>query len=313
MATDYPLLTRQRVLAVAAESTTGTAESLDAGDATYNAMGATIRPEYTNTERMSQGTAGQLPSVPGPSSGRITFQGELYGSASASAPAPGWADTLLKASGFGNSGAVYSPVTGSTTYTSLTAAVYMDGLKKWIAGAVANWTLRGEYGRPAVFDWELLGVWQTPADVALLTPTYDTAIPPRVAGATFTIGGTAYKVGSFELSMGNTLYLREDITKASGYFAACIPNRKPTFRCSVEATVLATKDWYANHAAGTEQAISLAIGSASGNTITIAHPKAQLMEAPQDEDAGGTLKHTLSFQLNNNSAAGDNELTFTFS
>jgi len=308
-----PLLTRQRVFACKAETTTGTAEALTNAEAAYNAMDADCVPEFVNTERPGQSSLSQLPSVPGAAGGRISLRTELFGSGDNLGPTPAWADTLLAAAGFLGATNVYKPKTGSTSYTTLTAAVYKDGLKQFLAGCSANFTLTGEYGKPCVFAWDLLGVWQAPVDAAILAPTYPTVIPPKMASVAFTVGGTSFQLTDFALAMNNELYLRQDGRTGAAYLAACIPNRKPTLSVGIEASLLATHDWYADHAAGTERAVSLAIGSTAGNTVTIAVPKGQLMEAPKTEDAGGTVKYRLAFQCNRNAAAGDDELSLTFS
>jgi hypothetical protein len=77
----------------------------------------------------------------------------------------------------------------------------------------------------------------------------------------------------------------------------------------VEATLLATKDWYTIHSAKTEAALSLAIGSGSNGVVTIAAPKLQLIDPPKKTIREGILYYTLMYGLNKSAAAGDDELT----
>ena len=308
MAVEAPLLTRQRIFAARVETTTGTPETLGAADAAFNAFNHSYRTTIARNRREGQSSVSQLPQVSGARIGEITVETDLVGSGGAGQPAWG---ALLKAASFVESGGVYSFVTGSASYTTLTAGFYQDGRFKNIAGAAADLVIRGSAGNPVRSFWRIRGSHQPPTAVALITPTYPTTLPPRLASATFTIGGTAYKLGSFELTLGNVLAPREDASKVSGIHSFAVTDADTTFRCSIEATAFSTHDFYADHLAGTEAALSLVIGTAANNTITIAAPKMQLAEPPEDEDADGILRDALQFQLNRSAAAGDDHLTIT--
>lgn len=308
-----PLITKQSVFACKVEATTGTAESLTASEGAYNAFDVEVQGEIDYAERQGQGSASYLPGVSGARRGKCRLRTELFGSGSNPSPTPAYADTLLAACGFSGSSNVYKPVTGSASYVSLTMAKYVDGRKKTIAGATGNLVIRGAVGKPIDLLWEFSGVWVDPTATSLIAPTYPTVIPPALLGATITVGGSAYRLPGFEIDMGNTVAYRQDANNAAGYLATVVSNRKPVLKISPEALALGTKDWYADMKSGATAAVSIAVGSTSGNTLTLAAPVAQLTAAPQDEDRDGVLADGLTLLLCRSAAAGDDELTITFS
>lgn len=310
MAVEPALLTRQSVFGAKVETTTGTAESITAAEAVFNAYNAQIRPNIPRNRRAGQGTsAGQLPQVPGARMGELTVETDLVNSGSATHPQ--LFSVLLKAASFGVSSATYSPQFGNASYTTITAGLFQDGRYKALAGAVSDLSIRGTSGEAVRMFWRIQGVWQPPTNAALITPTYPTTIPPRLASATFTIGGNAYKLGDFELSLNNVIAPRRDASKAAGIHSMVVTDHDYTFRCNLEAST--AKDFYADHLAGTEAALNLVIGSGANEVITIAAPKMQLAEPPSDADADGVLQDSLLFQLNRSAAAGEDMLTFVLS
>jgi hypothetical protein len=308
MAYEPALLVRQRVGAAVAEVTTGTPVALTAAEAAFNMFNPAMRATIPNFAREGQSSLSQLASVPGARMGEMEFETELFNSGTATNPT--WATVLLLAAGFSGSGGAYTPVTGSASYVSLTLGLFTDGRLKTIAGSVGDLTISGKAGQPVRSKWKFQGVWQPPSATALVAPTYPTVIPPRFAGSTVTIGGATYKVTEFSLSMGNVIAMRENGGHVSAYHSAVITDRKPTLRVTIEANPFGTYDPYAVHLAGTEVAFSLALGSGSNGVVTIAAPKAQLTQPPEDGDNNGVLLDVLTFQLNRGST-GDDELSIT--
>ncbi len=192
---------------------------------------------------------------------------------------------------------------------------YIDGLLHQAAGVMCNWTVSAESGRLFQAQYQGLGVWQAPTDVALIAPTYETGVVPKFTDTTMTIGGTTYLIPRFTLNVGNDVQLREDGTSGSagGFRSAVIVNRNTTLEVDVEASLVATKDWHAALVSRTEAAFSMAVGSGSNNVVTIAAPKAQLRTYPRKNIRNGILYYTLSFGLNKSAAAGNDSLTVVLS
>lgn len=312
MAISAAKVSRNRVFCAKVETTTGSPIALTGTDGVFNCFDPVMSGEIPRGDRRGQGSLSRLSQVPGARKGKFTFKTELFGNGS-SAAVPTWASTLLPSAGFSASGAVMTPLTGNASFPTLTLGHFVAGQCYQLAGAALGLTIKGKSGEPLMCEWTAEGVWQPPTDVALPTPTYPTVVPPRFAGATFTVGGTSFKISEFELSFNIKQYVRQDPTNVAGFIASCVVDRDPVIKIDPETLAVATQDWFGGHLAGTTYAFSLAIGSTVGNTMTIAAPVAQLMNAPGLKDRGGIQATALEFQCNRNSAAGDDEVSITWS
>jgi hypothetical protein len=306
------LATRSRDVAAKLETTQGTAISISGTDGTLPVFDPKMKYTVPIAQRPSPGSASRMKGIPEARSGEFTGQSHVFNAGTGTDPI--WASTWLAACGMvAGSGGVYSYVTGSASANTLTMGLYQAGRLKKIAGAAGTAVIKGKAGSPLTIDWRFLGKYVAPSATALITPTRSTVLPPRFAGATITIGGTAYKVNEFTLDLGNTLTLVPDAGDASGYCWCVTDQREPTLEVKIMGVSYGTYDFNADFLAGTEVAFSCAVGSGSNNIVTIAAPKLQHMEHPDDEDNAGYVQDTFKFQLNQNSALGDDELTLTFS
>jgi hypothetical protein len=311
MAVEPSLLTRQRILAAKVETTTGTNATLAAGNALYNAFDHEMKLDTEMVDRRGQSALSRLPAVRGGMAGTYTFKTHLTGQGG-STPTDSTAQVLLPACGLVYAAGVVSPQTGSASYTSLTMGLYQDGLLFQLVGCTGKVKFMFKSGQPVVCEWEFKGAWETPTDVALLTPTYPTLIPPRFASATFTLGGASHKISELEIDIDNEITMREDATKASGFHSSTVTDRNIKVTLDPEHTLLATKDWWAVHAAHTEAALAISLGSVANNTIAFAAPKLQVLK-PELGDRDGILINKLECQANRSASAGDDEMTITFS
>lgn len=300
------LVTRKRLIAAKLETTPGTGIALTATDATCPVYDPALKYTIPMNRRKAPGSATDFTGVPGPRQGQFTGQTHLYNAATA----PAWASVLLAACGFVGSAGVYTPVTGSASANCATVGFYQSGRLKTIVGAAGTAVIKGSAGNPCTIDWTFTGKHAAPSSTAILAPTYDATVPPRFAGATVTIGGVAYKVSDFELDLGNKVTLVEDVNDVTGYAFALVVDREEKLTVKLMATT--AKDFYADHVAGTEAAFSMAVGSGTNGVVTIAAPKCQLTDPPEDSDRDGYLEDSLTFQLNQN-AADDSELSITLS
>jgi hypothetical protein len=308
MATDGVILWRDRIFAAKTETTTGTAQSLAGADAVFNAFVPDIKAEIPPVDRLGQGSLTRLAPIPGARGGKFTLRTEVYNAASM----PASFGTLLLACGFQVSTGVYTPLTaGQSTVTIGMQQGPTTSRQKELAGAMGNVKISGEYGKPAYFDWEYTGKWVAPSGQTKLAPAYPVTNPPRVASAAFTIGGTTYRLGKFEINMQNKVVLRQDVTDVTGYRAAFITDRNPMLRVPIESLPLASHDFFADHLAMTTAAVSIVIGSGVNGTVTIAASAAQLYNPPQDEDRDGINLDALEFVLTSTTA--DGELSITLS
>ena len=308
-----PLLKKLSVLAAKIETTSGTAESLTASDAAYNVFDLSMQPNIAMTERTGQGAFSQLPAVRELTGGTCSFRTEVYGSGAGGVP--GWASTFLPACGWVNSAGTFSPrseLPGSNVKT-LTIGAYINGKRHLMRGCSGTFTLNYETGKLASINWTFTGVWSSTSDVSILAPTYPTALPLRVANATFTIGSWSPCFQNLSIDAGNEVFLRECATNTdgSGYATAVITGRKVTGSINPEAELIATRDNYGDWIGSTERAFSLAIQNAT-DKVTIAMPKFQITNL-QDGDRNGVVTDEITFQANRSAAAGNDEMTIAFS
>lgn len=311
MAITHPLASRSTVFACKAETTNGTPISLAGAEAVFNASDVEITPTTEANTRESQGSFSMLPSVPGAFSADVKLTTELSNSGSATHPQQ--FSALLLAAGFGVSSATYTVASGSASAQTVTCGHYVDGLLYQAAGCMFDLEIVFEAGKLIKCNWTGKGIDQTPTDVALLTPTYPTAQPPVFKAATLTWAGTSLVVPRMTIKLNNEVTLRENGASTSGYQSAWIGNRNITVEADVEASLVATYNPFTLHSAGTEIALSCAVGTGSNGVVTIAMPKLQHRAKPTYFEQ--EKKHMWKFSMgaNKNAAAGDDEMTIVLS
>lgn len=310
-----PIVRNRRQLALKVESAAGTAEALTVSEAGHEVYDLTIEPNIEFVQRVpGRASHGTLAAVPGVRAGTASFRLPLRGKGSSGVPA--WGD-LLKGCGMALNTATYSPSSVASNKKTLTIGAYCDGLFKKIHGAMGNVTFEFVNGQICWARFEFQGIWNAPTDVALVAPTYETTVPPRWAGGTFTLGSNVPLVTRAEINLGNQVMLREGKNPgtagdASGIYHAFITGRAPTLTMDAEADTVASWDAFGQLLAGTELALSLVLGASSNNILTFAAPKVQITQAPE-ADRNGLAIHNLTCQLNTSAAAGEDELTLVFS
>lgn len=313
MATNGAKLTRRRALAFKVETTTGAQESLTASDAALDAIEPEIMFDDDSTERESASLSPRS-RIPGAQSGTVEFRTYLAGAGITGTPA---LVDLLTCCGLKNTAGVLTPLTDTDVGNTGTFGLYKHGIFRSLFGVMLDVTFAGERGKPVECRFSGRGKRATgnthgPRDLAMITPSYQSVIPPVLKGVTFTLGGNSYCIPGFELAFGNDVQLRECIQDATGYKAAQVVSHQRRLTITPEAAALSTIDWYEVYEQGTELALNIVIGSEAHNTITIAAPKLQLAQPPGDEDANGFFRHNLVFQFNMDST-GDDEISITFS
>lgn len=308
-----PIVRKRSLLAAKIEATSGTAETLANADGAFNVFNVNMTPNITFTERQGNGSFSQLAAQPETYGATVTFSTEVYGNGLGTSP--GWATTFLPACGWKATANTFAPVTddAGTDVKTLTMGFFVDGLRMQMRGCAGSFKFVFEPGKLARIDWNFQGVWQAVADVAILTPTFPTNRPFRVANSVFTLGTYSPCFSSLEIDAGNEIFLRPCATNtdSSGLSGAIITSRKVNGTIDPESVLVATKNVYGNWLSGTEESFSFALSDAT-DKITIAMPKFQATNV-QPTDRDGMLVDSISFQANRNAAAGNDELTIAFS
>jgi len=305
-----PLLTKQRVLAAKLEVTSGTPVTLTSGtDGMINAYDVVIDGDIPYNERVAAGAFGRQQSTVGAYAGSLKFKVEAYGSGTAGT-APAWSTVLLEACAMTQASGLFTPISAGASQKSATIAVYEDGGRKMLAGAMGTWTFNAEDGKPGVFEFDFKGVWQPVTDVAMFTPQFSTVIPPRFAGATLTIGAYTPTMSKLSIAYGAKVEMREDVTQTGGYIAAIITDRKVTGKLDPEMTLVASYDAFGAWLAGTTAALSVAFGP-SGAGFTIAAPVLQYTGI-KEGDRNGKVISNLDFIAAQNGSTPDSEISIQF-
>ncbi len=302
------LLTRQRVLAAKIESTPGTYEALAAADATYNVMNPVFTPDIGFNKRAGQSNFSSLAGVTGQRRGKWSFDTDLVGAAASTDPA--WATTFMAGCGWLGATHVWKPSTLDPS--TLSIGGYQDGRFYLLIGAKGSMKINLKAGEHGIVHFDFEGVLVADADVALLTPTYETTLPPRWASSTCTIGALTPLASVTAFNFQNTIKVAENPATVSGLSRAYITDRSFTMTADPEASLVATYSPQAIMLAHTEVALSYVIGATTGNIITIAAPKAQYTKVePGDRD--GIHVQNIEMQFNRSAALGDDEVSITFS
>lgn len=305
-----PLLKKIQTIAAKVETTIGTPITLAAADGVFNAWDIDLNPEIDVERREAQGSFDSLPSTVNARIGKMTFKSELGWSGTG---LPSWASILLPACGYVASSQVLTPrseAPGSNVKT-LTMGAYINGLFKSIAGAMGTFKIVGPTGKRAYIEWEFTGVWQPPIDTAIIAPTYPTGDALRFAEVTLTYNAVEQCIANFMLDAGNKVVMRECPSTAAGYISALVTDREPKITLDPEAQLVATEDRHGYWMAGSEYALSCAIGGPSDSILTIAAPKAQIVSLKQ-ADREGLLIDEVDLMCNKNDTAKDEQVSITF-
>jgi len=305
------LLKRKRVLAAKIETTPGTAEALTAAEASYNCYEIAIQHEIETEAREGQASFGMRASTPGGFKGKVTFKHDA--SWDGTATEPSWADTFLPACGWVKSGQVFTPRTEApgANVKTITIAVYIDGKRKTLRGCVGTFKANCMSGKTVVFEFEFIGIWDSPTDVAILAPTYPTASPLRFASSVTTWNSVDLAVESMVLDSGNSMLLREDSSDISGFKAGLISNRVVKITGNPEAKLVSVQDRYGKYLDLSEHALTFDIDGPTNSKITIAAPKAQIV-AISEADRENMVVDEIEWQANRNGSTADQECSITF-
>lgn len=305
------LLLRKRVLAAKIETTIGTPIALSGTDAAFNVFNPVIQLQTEMTKREGQGGFGNLSAVPGGLMGVATFRTYLEWDGTATEPA--WADTFYPACGWVKSGQVYTPRSEApgTNVKTLTIGCYVDGVYKSISGAMGKFTVTLPTGKPGYIDWEFMGSWIAPTDVAILSPTYPTVPPLRYAGGLAEWNDVNLCVESVTIDSGNVVEMIECPTTESGFINAIVTNRLPIITMNPLAVTVAAQDRWALWLAQTEYALELDVGGPGNSVLSFDAPKAQIINN-QEGNRKQMVSDDIEFQCNKNGATHDQELSITF-
>lgn len=309
------LLTRRRLLYAIQETTPGTAQSVASPPLVVpGAMNPRLNAQIGMEAREGSYGFGALRSVPTVQIGELTFETELFGSASTT-----WATLLLPACNVTLQSGSYKPVSvtphhaGSASKT-LTFYHYQDGRRRVLRGAMGTFRIRGTAGQRLVAEWTFRGRLDQPTDVAL--PTYSTpsALPLQLKSASISIGSVSPVVKEFTFDLGNEIQVREAADQAAGVANAVIVNRRTTGSIVCEGELIATHDPDDDLYDATLRALSASFTAGSGNSLALAVPDLQITAVQQD-DRNGIVVQSIDWLAvrDDQTSSGDDEFALTLS
>lgn len=322
-----PLLMDKRQVAIAQEAAAGTAEVLVAGDVVLTTGLPTWDPDLMVTPRaLLTKSLSPRGHVVGTRAAKISFAMFLRGLSGAPTDPGNLPDFTIPFRACGaevvvsgsptDEQAAYTPssslIVDATSGSYCTIATYLDGKRFQIYGACGNCRLTFTDGAPVLAEFEMQGVYSTPTDVALLTPTYTTVLEPAFKDAAVSILGFTPKVGQIVLDFGNEVVMRQDPNDPAGFFSAQIVRRNPTLTIDPEEELAGTKDWHAAFVDSTLGAITTGVfpsGGTNYNQLQLTVPNGQLTKASIG-DRGGMATAPLEFTCRANNDAGENEWEF---
>jgi len=308
------LLTRKRLILAKAEATygtdptpTGSANAILVRNLEITPLQSDIvqreliRPYLGNYEQLLAQTRVQ-----------VTFEVELAGSGAAgTAPAYG---PVLKACGLSETvvattSVTYAPV--STSFSSVTIYFYQDGIRHIVTGARGTFTLNGQVGAIPTIAFTMTGIYNAPTDTALATPTYANQATPLIFknGNTTSFSAFSYSgaLQSIDLNLGNEIVYRELI---GGTKEVLITDRKPAGTMSIEAVLLATKNYFTVSTGSATGSVSFQHGTTAGNIATLTMAQSDLADASYAE-LNGIAMLNLPY-VATPTAAGNDELSLAY-
>jgi hypothetical protein len=308
------LFRSKSIFACETEATPGTAETLAAADAAYNVFNFDIQPTVTMTERPGQGGTGNLASIPAGIMGTATFRTEMPYNGT---DIPNWASILFPACGVVGSSGVFKPLLEApgANVKTLTIAKYMDGKRRQLRGCMGTFQFLWTTGELAYIDWTFTGIWDGETAQSMLTPTYPSVPPLRVAGGATTFASVAACMQSLTFNIGNVvtgLQCNNGSSNTSGFEYFMVSRRTPTITGDPQSKLIATQDRMNQMLTSVEAAFSVSIAAPSASAITLAAPRAQIVSNTEAEREGIAIDQ-ITWQCNQNGSTQNDEFSITFS
>jgi hypothetical protein len=195
-------------------------------------------------------------------------------------------------------------------------------MRKMIS-CMGDWSIPFKAGEIARIHFKFLGLLADDADVALITPTLPTTVPPRwaqtsgngfiwsLAADGVSAGTYSPRVSSAEFRAGNNVVMRADANADSGYRSALITSRDPTCVVDAESALVATFGWDIAHKASSQAALTAILGTTANNKMSVKFTKASIRERASG-DREGIIVENVTYQANRNGSTLDDDVELAF-
>lgn len=314
------LMDNLKIFGFKIESTPYTAETLAATDYNQRVYDIAGPPEIESYGRkLMRGDFSRDVSISGKRKGTITCSVDLYpGDTVDTAPqyfamfrACGWSQHTWGATGISLvPNASYNRVPATIEYSIPEEGLTPRQIVFKYKGCMGKVTLESaQVGQPIKATFEFQGALvsvSTRSNANYVTPTaFDSAVPPAVLAATFSLFGTWQYPSKFTVDGGEDVQLFSDISQSSGYHGARIVDRNATGTCDPDMVVTDDLDLYTNHINNTTGQLSVTIGG--GVPLILSAPAAQLVQSYQPEAREGHIANALNIEFKR-STTGNDEL-----
>ena len=193
-----------------------------------------------------------------------------------------WLETIVA-----NTSVTYDPV--STGFESVTIHYNIDGVRHKMTGCRGSVAISANVGEIPTLDFSFTGIYNAPDDSAILTPTYANQADPLLFknGNTtnFQLLSYAGALQNFSFELGNAIIYRDLIGSSK---EVLITDRAATGSVSIEAVLMATKDYFA--AAVDDDAalgnLQFTHGTAAGNIVQFTSSKVDIGDVSYGDSDG---------------------------
>lgn len=304
------LLTRKRLILAKIESTYGT-DSTPGGTEAILVRNLEITPLQADvvTRDLIRPYLGNFEQILANQRVEITFEVELAGSGAAGI-APAWGPVMkscaMSETVAASTSVTYAPV--SSSFSSCSIYFNNDGVRHKITGCRGSFTVSGEVGQIPVISFTMMGIYNAPDDSALPTPTYSNQASPVIFKEGNTTGFQVFSYSgclqSFSLDLANEMVYRELVgcTKE-----VLITNRAPNGTAVIEATTIATKDFFTIANGTSTGNLTFQHGQTAGNIVTFSSPQTDI-GSPTYSDQDGIQMLNLPY-VATPTTAGNDELS----
>ena len=310
-----PLLSRKRLILAETESTYGTDPTPTEASNAILVRNVEVTPLETETvnRELIRPFLGQADQLLAQTRVMVTFEVELAGSGAAgTAPAYG---PLLEAcrcteTVSAGTSVTYAPNSDAAP-SSVTIYFNNDGVLHKATGCRGTFSLNCEVGQIPYISFEMTGIYNAPSDVSISGPTYANQADPLVFKngntSSFQVFSYAGALQSLSFEVANEVIYRELV---GGTKSIDVVNRAPSGECVVEATTIATHDFFADATGSSTGNLTFQHGSSAGNIVTFTAAQIDL-GGPSYTDQDGIQMLTLPY-IATPTSAGNNEFSLVF-
>jgi hypothetical protein len=199
----------------------------------------------------------------------------------------------------------YTPV--SSAFESLSMYFNLDGVLHKFTGVRGSVSFRGTNREATLWSFAFTGLFQPVVDVPLPTVDYTGFIRPLALNTANTptfalhgVSGANAVLRSISIDLANQVNYRNLVNSE----LVQILDRKPVGTIEMEATNMATKNWWNVVRDSTTGAMQLVHGTVAGNIVEITAPAVQIT-APTYSDFEGAAMMSGGLKLQPTSAGND--------